>query len=283
MPLQLPAGSRFARGKGGEPLPPAAVSEFLDLIGKIAAQGERRTLLEHFKGYFCGAVGAAHYWSSDEGWAHTDLMRYMDQAATTPALFLEAFYGACEALRDTKEYEVPDMAMVNEICRDHGIPFEIRPPKLIRLTEPAARVAKPEPPSSLAEGASAIVRESMRRAEDLLAQGRPREAVQEMLWMLESIATTFRGATLPTGAVQGRYFNEIAKELRSGARGTTLDRVIDWCGQLHGYLSSPTGGGVRHGLDLNSGTPVSPEEGRLFCNLILSYVTYLMAEHARLS
>src|SRR5882672_10500845 len=92
MPLQLPAGSRFARGKGGEPLPPAAVSEFLDLIGKIAAQGERRTLLEHFKGYFCGAVGAAHYWSSDEGWAHTDLMRYMDQAATTPALFLEAFY-----------------------------------------------------------------------------------------------------------------------------------------------------------------------------------------------
>jgi hypothetical protein len=52
--------------------------------------------------------------------------------------------------------------------------------------------------------------------------------------------------------------------------------------ELHGYLSSPTGGGIRHGLDFNSGRPISDEEGRFFCNLILSYVAFLMAEHARL-
>jgi hypothetical protein len=30
-----------------------------------------------------------------------------------------------------------------------------------------------------------------------------------------------------------------------------LNQVLGWMTALHGYLSSPTGGGVRHGLDLN--------------------------------
>ncbi|HEX9658980.1 MAG TPA: hypothetical protein VGA18_01730 [Rhodothermales bacterium] len=284
MPLQLPEGSRFPRrGEESESLPISVVAEFDTMVGQIAAQGERQRLLEHFKGYFCGVVGAAHSWSSNEGWAATDLSRFMREAADNPALFLEALYDGCETLRATGEYELPSVDMLNDILREHGVGFEIRPPRLVRLTEPVVRVPHPEPPPTLAEDAAAIVRASMQRAEDLLAQNRPREAVQEMLWMLESIATTFRGVTLPTGTIQGRYFNEIARELRSAGRGTTLERVVEWCNSLHGYLSSPTGGGVRHGLDLNSGSPLSPEEGRLFCNLILSYVTFLMAEHAKLS
>jgi hypothetical protein len=281
VPLQLPEGSRFGRRSVAEVLPPKAVSEFDDLIGKIAAQGDRRDLFEHFKGYFCGAIGAAHFWSSNESWAYTDLLKYMEEAARNPALFVEAFYDACEALRGEAKYEIPGVDVMNEVLREHEVHLEIRPPRLVRL-ESVARVPAPEPPPTLAEGASAIIRQSMQRAEDLLGENRPREAVQEMLWILESIATAFRGASLTTGTVQGRYFNEIARELRAASRGTTLERVIDWSTQLHGYLSSPTGGGVRHGLDLKSGTAISLEEGRLFCNLILSYVTYLMAEHARL-
>jgi hypothetical protein len=211
-------------------------------------------------------------------------MTYMTEAAKNPALFVEAFYDACEALRDDDKYELPDIDLMNEILLENHVLLEIRPPRLVRLEVGVmAHIPRPDPPPTLAEGASAIVRESLQRAEDLLGQNRPREAVQEMLWILESIATIFRGATLPMGTVQGRYFNNIAKELRTASKGTTLDRVVEWCTQLHGYLSSPTGGGVRHGLDLNSGTAISPEEGRLFCNLILSYVTYLMAEHTRLT
>ena len=51
---------------------------------------------------------------------------------------------------------------------------------------------------------------------------------------------------------------------------------------LHGYLSSPTGGGIRHGLDLSDGNPVQINEARLYCNLIRSYITYLSTEHERL-
>ncbi|SPZ48216.1 Uncharacterised protein [Agrobacterium tumefaciens] len=52
---------------------------------------------------------------------------------------------------------------------------------------------------------------------------------------------------------------------------------------LHGYLSSPTGGGVRHGVDLKEGLALEIDEARLYCNLIRSYLTFLIAEHERLS
>jgi hypothetical protein len=59
--------------------------------------------------------------------------------------------------------------------------------------------------------------------------------------------------------------------------------LIVWIEALHGYLSSPTGGGVRHGADLSGDLVIDPNEARLYCNLIRSYITYLMAEHERLT
>ena len=52
---------------------------------------------------------------------------------------------------------------------------------------------------------------------------------------------------------------------------------------LHGYLSSPAGGGIRHGANLKASIAIQPNEARLFCNLIRSYISFLMAEHERLS
>lgn len=48
---------------------------------------------------------------------------------------------------------------------------------------------------------------------------------------------------------------------------------------LHGYLSSPTGGGVRHGTDLKEGIAIQPHEARLYCNLARSYLSFLLEEH----
>ena len=283
MPLQLPKGTRFAEAGAEEPLPREFVSEVEDLVGKIVAQGLRRQeLLEYFKGFFAAALGAAHGWSSSESWAYTDLQMYMQDAARSPALFVEALYDGCEALREDGIYELPDVALINNLLQKHGVPLAIRPPRLVRLST-AASVEAPEPPPTLAESAAVVVRQSLQRAEELLAEKRSREAVQEMLWILESIATAFRDVPLPSGSIQGRYFNEIARELRKAMPGTTMEQVVRWSTQLQGYLSSPTGGGVRHGIDLRAGQPVSEDEARLFCNLILSYVTYLMAEHARLA
>lgn len=68
--------------------------------------------------------------------------------------------------------------------------------------------------------------------------------------------------------------------MRRIAKGSTLERVLEWVTNVHGYLSSPTGGGVRHGLDLNAGVLIGANEARLFCNLIRSYISYLLSEVA---
>lgn len=62
-----------------------------------------------------------------------------------------------------------------------------------------------------------------------------------------------------------------------------MEQALRWTEQLHGYLSSPTGGGIRHGIDLNHGRPLTRTEARLFVNLILSYLDFILAEHEALS
>jgi hypothetical protein len=107
--------------------------------------------------------------------------------------------------------------------------------------------------------------------------------VQEILWILESVATAFRRLDASGTVVQGKYFNHIVRELRGAHAGAALDRILEWLTNLHGYLSSPTGGGIRHSVDLNAGIVITPNEARLYCNLVRSYLSYLLSEHERLS
>jgi len=282
MPLHFPGAWRFTVPTGSQAIPVDAVSEFYKLVAQVATQGTRRDNLEHFKGFFAGAIGLTRSWSSSESWAETDLRSYMDAAASNPPLFLEALYDAFESIHKAHGYDIPDVALINKICQEHQIAFELAPPRVIQLSANSQPIHVPPPPPTLEDNAVELLQESTARSEQLLAENRPREAVQEMLWVLESLSTGFKGLPLQSGEVKGKYFNQIAAELKRTNLGTTFDRAIDWCEQLHGYLSSPTGGGVRHGIDLSSGNPISATEGRLLCNLIRSYVGYLQTEHERL-
>ncbi|UCI23010.1 hypothetical protein FJ970_32165 (plasmid) [Mesorhizobium sp. B2-1-8] len=258
------------------PMPPEAVREFDTLIGKVVAQGSRWRLLEHFKGYF-GASGS----SSSESWAESDLDDFMWRTAENAPLFIEAFYEGCEALR-SEDIAVPDVGRMNRILSEHGVGYEIRPPDLIAvgLHQP---IAVPERYQSLDEQAQDIVQKSLNQSEKLLAEGHPRQAVQEILWLMESVVTAFKGLSTGSATIEEKYFNKIAQELRNKKKGQTIEQVLAWLTTLHGYLSSPTGGGVRHGVDLKSGITINVDEGRLYCNLIRSYVTFLMTEHYRMS
>ncbi|MDS3860284.1 hypothetical protein RIF25_05635 [Thermosynechococcaceae cyanobacterium BACA0444] len=280
MPLKYPSSWRFSRSKDVIISDPA-ISEFFDLVGKIAAQGDRWWFFERFKGFFASAAGSTSYRSSSESWAETDLLAFMRQLATNPPLFLEAFYDACQSFQNT-QYDTPDVELINDICREYQIGYQIAPPELRKLDIAQEVISIPNTPSTFSESSVQLLQESLNRAEQLLSEKRPREAVQEMLWILESISTVFKGIPLASGTIKGKYFNEITKELRKTHQGTTLERVLDWASQLHGYLSTPTGGGVRHGIDLTDGKPISLSDGRLFCNLIRSYIVFLLSEHERL-
>ena len=287
MPLRFPGSWRFKPPADGrfinQAMPADAVADCIELIRKVTTQGDRQDILEHFKGYFCAAAGASHARSSSTSWAETDLWTYAHEAAANTPLFIEAFYDACKTFgRDDSEAWAPDVDLINEILGKHGIGYIIRPPRLEAREDVAPIISVAPPPPTLAERAVNILQESLTRSEQLLSQGRGREAVQESLWLLETVATAFRGVETATGTVEGKYFNQIVRELRDIGAGGTLNRVLDWIGALHGYLSSPTGGGVRHGLDLNAGVQIADNEARLFCNLIRSYLSFLVVEHQRL-
>jgi len=282
MALKFSGQWRFKTPENIDPISNDAINDFMSLVEKIAAQGDRWDILEGFKAFFAPAAGSTHYRSSSEGWAETDLLSYLEQTAINPPIFIEAFYDATIAIKKKEKVQTPDFQILNEISRKHGIPFEIEPPNLVRLSKNKKLIVVPPAPPSLHESAVEILQKSIARSEQLLADGHPREAVQEMLWVLESLATGFRGIPLPAGEVRGKYFNQIADELKKANPTTTLQNALDWCERLHGYLSSPTGGGVRHGIDLKSAIQISDNEGRLFCNLIRSYVWYLQLEHERL-
>lgn len=273
----------FWRFTSPGPIPQEVVNEFSRLVGKVAAQGPRQAILEHFKTFFAGAAGTTSSWSSSEGWAESDLQSYMNEAATNAPLFVEAFYDACEALsRAHPEYALPDLAMINRILTACNAGYQIHPPDLIAQSAPSV-IEVPTVPLTLDQQAQELIQHSLKQSEQLLAEGRDRQAIQEILWLLETVSTAFQGLSTAGGTVQGKYFNKIAEDLRRHHKGKILDQVLAWVTALHGYLSSPTGGGIRHGTDLRTAIVIQPNEARLFCNLIRSYISYLMAEHARLS
>lgn len=203
-------------------------------------------------------------------------------ASENAPLFIDAFYKACEALRGDGSIALPDVGRMNRILREHGVGYEIRPPELIAvgLHQP---IAVPERYRSLDEQAQEIVQQSLLQSERLLIEGHPRQAVQEILRLMESVVTAFKGLSTGGATIEEKYFNKIATELRQKMKGQMIEQVLSWLTTLHGYLSSPAGGGVRHGVDLKSGITINADEGRLYCNLIRSYVTFLMAEHERMS
>ncbi len=207
----------------------------------------------------------------------------MGHAAANAPLFIEAFYDACHSLATANPpTPVPDLARINRVLFECGSGYQIEPPNLVS-TNVQTQIAVPQRPPSLDEQAQEMIQKSLKDSEQLLSEGRNRAAVQEILWLLETVSTAFQGLNIGEATVQGKYFNKIVSNLQKHNKGTTLDQILDWIITLHGYLSSPTGGGIRHGTDLRAGIATQPDEARLFCNLIRSYITFLLSEHERIS
>ena len=265
------------------PIADGVREEFSRLIGKVAAQGSRQSILEHFKNFFAGASGTTASWSSSASWAETDLSSYMYDAASNAPLFIEAFYDACVSLQPKHpDWALPDVEIINRILSSRNAGYQIQPPDLVSL-EAHQAIEIPDESPSLDQQAQEIIQQSLKQSEKFLSEGRHRQAVQEILWLLETVSTAFQGLDTGSGTVQGKYFNKIAEDLRKHNKGKILEQVLNWVTTLHGFLSSPTGGGIRHGTDIKTAIVVQPNEARLFCNLIRSYISFLMAEHARLT
>ncbi len=254
------------------PISQAVVNAFYDLIEKIAVQGDAWNVVEQCKSRF-GGYGR----SSTQDWAWSDLSRIMNSSAENAPAFIEAFWNCCEELEHSG-FGVPDAQIINGILAKHDAGYEIQPPNLV-ATRAYTPITVPSQAPSLDEQAHALIDDCLAESERLLNIGQGRRAVQEILFLLESITTAFRGKGEDTESIQGKYFGPIINEMRRRERGKAQESILTWMTTLHGYLSSPTGGGVRHGTDLKEDIAIQPHEARLYCNLARSYLTFLLEEH----
>lgn len=259
-------------------MPATAVSEFEGLINKLGMRGQLWDVLELFKGSF-----GDNSRSSSESWALSDLQSAMSSEAENAPLFLCLLWKGWEEAHATDPMiPAPKAAPINAILVRHDLPYELEPPLLLaRHAQTPVTVMTPH--RTEGERAGALIRRSLEQADRLLLEQRGRPAVQEILWLLETVSTGFKGETSGTGTVEGKYFNQIVKALVRNNRGNATQQALEWMVTMHGYLSSPSGGGVRHGTDLRADVSPSLREAHLYCNLTKSYINYLLAELAALS
>lgn len=251
---------------------------FDNVIAPIRTNGVKQDIYEIFKRHFGGPSGR----SSDEGWAQSDLFDAMRKCAEkNAALFAEALYdGLMEIESKGKSSPIPPWPFINSFLAPCGL--VILPPDLI-TTDNYVPIAVPDVNPSLDKQATALIQRSLQESEAYLTSGSHRAAVQEILWLLETITSAFRGVKVSEeGNIQGKYFSKIIGDLRRLHQGKTLERVMTWLDNMYGFLSAPEGGGVRHGSTLDGHAKLTQNEARLFCDLTRSYITYLLNEHARL-
>lgn len=262
-------------------MPVEAVRAIESLISRLTDPGHPQATLEHFKRYFASAAGTTYSSSSSASWARSDLEVLMSSAAANAPLFIEAFYDACLGLEAERPQPHLPLAVINRTLTEHEAGFVIEPPDL-RATGAIEHVAATIAAPSLDADAQSLVQKSLGQIQLAVAEGRPRQAVQESLWLLETVVTAFRGEAVAQTTIQGKYFNKIAEELRRDRSDPTLPQVINWILALHGYLSSPQGGGVRHGTDIKAPVRLTDNDALLFCNLTRSYIAFLIGEHERM-
>jgi hypothetical protein len=118
----------------------------------------------------------------------------MDHAAKNAPLFIEAFYDAYEALHPSG-IGLPDLNRVNRVLLENDAGYEISPPDLVPRN-PNLQITLPKRTPSLDEQAQELIQRSLDDSEKFLLGGHGRAAVQEVLWLLETISTAFRGSTL---------------------------------------------------------------------------------------
>lgn len=265
-------------------IPNEAVEEFAQLIRAIAIGPSRKRVWEHFKRRFSAPARREFWASSDAGFAEQDGFAYLRDAAGNSPLFIEAFYDGWTELMQENPVQIPPIVeTANRILSSHGIGYRLAPPELEALGEPAPLIQVVIPAATVEERAREVIHASLDSAAEHLERRDDRAAVMESLWLLDSVTTLFSGLALPTGQVNGAYFNAIVGDLRRLQAGGALPHAMRWMEMLYGYLSAPGGGQIRHGMNLSNDIQLNRNEARLYCNLIRSYIEYLLGEHERLT
>jgi hypothetical protein len=266
-------------------IPPAAVEEFTRLIRMVAVDPVKKAVWEQVKRRFCSVTGESYGPSSSTNFAEYDGQNQMMEASRNAPLFIEAIYDVWTSMAQQATVQLPPgVQVLNTVLAQHGIGYSIAPPDLLVLGVVPQLIDVTLPhTTTLGSTARDVIRNSLETASEHLSRGDGRAAVMESLWLLDSVTTVFSGLQLGEGQVSGIYFNTIINDLRRLQPDTSLPHIMRWMESMYGYLSSPGGGQIRHGMNLSEQVRLNANEARLYCNLTRSFIEFLLSEHERLT
>lgn len=146
-------------------------------------------------------------------------------------MFIEAFYDSCQSLPPDFR---PSIEQINRVFQKSG--WVIQPPYLISRTPTSEPIRVHEDAAVTLDGRTQeLIQNSLSESERLLADAKNngrananRQAVQELLWLLETVSRAFRGTDAGGESVQGEYFNKIVKDLRRNKKGERIEQVLGW-------------------------------------------------------
>ena len=125
MGLQYPGDWKFDGIGFG--IPPKAISEFTELMVKIADGSQ--SSIESFKRAY-GSIGT----SSSYSWALSDLETIVQENADNAAVFIDNLWkGIMQA--KSEGLQVPSYKYINDILIKNGIPLQIDPPHLYNVSD----------------------------------------------------------------------------------------------------------------------------------------------------
>jgi hypothetical protein len=283
--MDFPTAWRWSAPRVAEPyvstIPDSVLDELIVLVTRLSSfsgQGEQAAL-ETFKAQVCGALGRDYSTSSSKSWARSDLQTLSKELSRNPPLLIEAYFTAARSLKDGKGQPLfADPSPINEILEKGTVGFAIRGDSIVLRggVEPDT-----SPVPTLIEQSNEELATAWREAEELLQQGKSRQAVAAIWWVVESILTVFEGRSIAGSPVKGTYFNEILKSLRRASPNTFFRLSLSLSAQLQDFLSDPKKAAVRHGGTFDMAR-LSPTEARLLIDFAKAFARFLCAEYESL-
>ena len=122
-------------------------------------------------------------------------------------MFIEAFYDACAELLQ-KGFSLPNLDRVNRVLLETDAGYEISSGGDLLARNPQLQITVPTRAPSHDEKMQETIQSSLRDSEKFLLQGHGRQAVQEVLWLLETVSIAFCGLDTTEGTIKGKYFTE---------------------------------------------------------------------------
>lgn len=158
-------------------------------------------ILETFKKYFAPIAGESYSQSTSSAWATRDLERLMLEAGDNAPLFIATLHRACDEVRQLGAM-VPDVDALNRVLLTHEAGFVISPPRIVRSDTETSGLPVRSP--SVHEQKNALIATSLEESQRLLQEGRNRQAILKVLWLMETVSTAFKGTATASGSVEGK-------------------------------------------------------------------------------